>query len=199
MGRGGERGKGKRYSFAKTPLKAAQAPLAAARASQEGDLKLILFLGSGGGGHSWCGGRRGSAAGSIEDFFQGRGGMVWGPGMGEVAERKDQEIWNSMEHDNAPTFILVVFAHHCLSIWISQESIYRLLSGDGLACPALEKKRFQPSLSLCLPRSLCVAAHDFDSIGLNSVLIVELEVDIFDKEGPDFIAEPIGVQVTLAT
>lgn len=79
MGGGGERGKGKRYSFAKTPLKAAQAPLAAARASQEGDLKLILFLGSGGGGHSWCGGRRGSAAGSIEDFFQGRGGGggVW--------------------------------------------------------------------------------------------------------------------------
>lgn len=142
---------GRRYSFAKTPLKAAQAPLAAARASQEGDLKLILFLGSGGGGHSWCGGRRGSAAGSIEDFFQGPGGgggMVWGPGMGEVAERKDKEIWNSMEHDNAPTFILVVFAHHCLSIWISQESIYRLLS--GLACPALEKKKI-PALSISMP------------------------------------------------
>lgn len=65
--------------------------------------------------------------------------------------------------------------------------------------PRLGKESFQPSLSLCLPRSLCVAAHDFDSVGLNSVLIFELEADIFDKEGPDFIAETIGVQVTLAT
>ena len=61
------------------------------------------------------------------------------------------------------------------------------------------KKKFRPSLSLCLARSLCVAAHDFDSIGLHSVLVVELEADIFDKKGPDFIAEPIGVQVTLPT
>lgn len=61
------------------------------------------------------------------------------------------------------------------------------------------EKKFRPSLSLCLARSLCVAAHDFDSIGLHSVLVVELEADIFDKEGPDFIAEPIGVQVTLPT
>lgn len=57
-----------------------------------------------------------------------------------------------------------------------------------------------PTLCLsCFSRSLCVAADDFDSIGLHSVLIVELEADIFDKEGPDFIAESIGVQVTLAT
>lgn len=40
----------KRYSLAKTPLKAAQAPLAAARANQEGGLKLILLLTRGGGG-----------------------------------------------------------------------------------------------------------------------------------------------------
>lgn len=61
------------YSFAKTPLKAAQAPLAAARANHEGDLKLILALGGGGGGREpWVGvknGRRGSGAASIEDFF----------------------------------------------------------------------------------------------------------------------------------
>lgn len=60
-------------------------------------------------------------------------------------------------------------------------------------------KKVATTPSLCLPRSLCVAAHDFDSIGLNSVLIVELEAYIFDKKGPDFIAESIGVQVTLAT
>lgn len=82
MGRG--EGKGKRYSFAKTPLKAAQAPLAAARASQEGDLKLILFLGSRVEGQSWCGvkrGRRGSVAASIDDFFLGRKGKSRKLGM----------------------------------------------------------------------------------------------------------------------
>lgn len=62
-----------------------------------------------------------------------------------------------------------------------------------------EKKGSDPLCLSCFSRSLCVAADDFDSIGLHSVLIVELEADIFDKEGPDFIAESIGVQVTLAT
>lgn len=71
------------YSFAKTPLKAAQAPLAAARANHEGDLKLILALGGGGGGREpWVGvenGRRGSGAASIEDFFLLEwGGRGWG-------------------------------------------------------------------------------------------------------------------------
>lgn len=75
------------YSFAKTPLKAAQAPLAAARANHEGDLKLILLLGGGGGWRGpWVGvkgGRRGSAAASIEDFF--RGGFTWfGGGVPEM-------------------------------------------------------------------------------------------------------------------
>lgn len=45
------------YSFAKVPFKAAQAPLAAARANQEGDLKLML-LGGGGGRGSWIGEER---------------------------------------------------------------------------------------------------------------------------------------------
>lgn len=75
------------YSFAKTPLKAAQAPLAAARANQEGDLKLILSLGGGGSGREpWVGvekGRRGSAAASIEDFLTGVGARGFGQYIGE--------------------------------------------------------------------------------------------------------------------
>lgn len=59
-------------------MKAAQAPLAAARANHEGDVKLILLLGGGGGRREpWVGvkgGRRGSAAASIEDIFRGGGG-----------------------------------------------------------------------------------------------------------------------------
>lgn len=76
-GRGGAKGEREAYSFAKTPLKAAQAPLAAARANHEGDVKLILLLGGGGGRREpWVGvkrGRRGSAAASIEDIFRGGG------------------------------------------------------------------------------------------------------------------------------
>lgn len=72
------------YSFAKTPLSAAQAPLAAARANHEGDLKLIMSFGGGGGGREpWVGvntGKRGSAAASIEDFLTGVGGGLGGGG-----------------------------------------------------------------------------------------------------------------------
>lgn len=59
-------------------MKAAQAPLAAARANHEGDLKLFLSSGGGGGwrklGVGVNAGRRGSAAASIEDPFTGVGG-----------------------------------------------------------------------------------------------------------------------------
>lgn len=89
--RGGER---EAYSFAKTPLKAAQAPLAAARANHEGDLKLILSLGgSGGGREPWVGvkeGRRGSAAASIKDLFTGVGARG---GSGAEGERLGNLGW----------------------------------------------------------------------------------------------------------
>lgn len=60
-------------------MKAAQAPLAAARANHEGDLKLILSLGGGGGGVKE--GRRGSAAASID-----RSGARGGSGRGKIRE-----------------------------------------------------------------------------------------------------------------
>lgn len=72
-------------------MKAAQAPLAAARANHEGDLKLILSLGgSGGGREPWVGvkeGRRGSAAASIKDLFTGVGGSGgFRGGRGKIRE-----------------------------------------------------------------------------------------------------------------
>lgn len=99
-----------RYSFAKTPLKAAQAPLAAARANQEGDLKLILLLSGGGGGRgSWVGvkgERRGSVAASIGEVFS-REGVVWWRGSGKWRQLSTCHIilWFHAAH-NAPVLYL---------------------------------------------------------------------------------------------
>lgn len=51
--------------------------------------------------------------------------------------------------------------------------------------------------ALLLPRLLRIAAHDLDLLSRDIVLIVQLEIDIFDKEGPDFVAEAVGIQMTL--
>ena len=50
---------------------------------------------------------------------------------------------------------------------------------------------------LCFSRLLGVAAHNLHLVRMDHILIVELEVDILDQERPDFIAEPIRIQVTL--
>lgn len=55
-----------------------------------------------------------------------------------------------------------------------------------------------PAFGLCLTGSLCVAADNFDLVSLNGVLIVKLEVDVLDQKSPDFVAEPISIQVTLS-
>lgn len=47
--------------------------------------------------------------------------------------------------------------------------------------------------ALCLSRALGIAANDLDSVGMDVVRIVKLEVNIFNNEGPDFIAETVGV------
>jgi len=51
--------------------------------------------------------------------------------------------------------------------------------------------------TLLLSGLLCIAAHDLDLLGLDITLIVELEVDILDEERPDFVAEAVGIQMTL--
>lgn len=50
---------------------------------------------------------------------------------------------------------------------------------------------------LLLTSLFSVAAHDFDLLRLNVVLVIELEVDILDQERPDFVTESIGVEMTL--
>lgn len=51
---------------------------------------------------------------------------------------------------------------------------------------------------LCLSRSLCIAAHNFDLVSLDSVLVFEFKADIFYEKGPNFITEAIGVQMALS-
>lgn len=54
------------------------------------------------------------------------------------------------------------------------------------------------SISL-LTRPLCIAAHNFDFLGLDIALVIKLEVDILNEESPDFVAESISIQVALQT
>ena len=44
-----------------------------------------------------------------------------------------------------------------------------------------------------LPGTLAVAAHDLDSVGLNGLLIIQLEGNVLDQKRPHFIAETVGV------
>ena len=50
---------------------------------------------------------------------------------------------------------------------------------------------------LLLPWFLRIAAHNFDLLRLNVVLIVKLKVDVLNEERPDFITESVRIQVTL--
>ena len=56
-----------------------------------------------------------------------------------------------------------------------------------------------PHPSLLLPWLLRIAAHNLDLVRRDIVLVVELEVDILDEERPDFVAEAVGIQMTLCT
>lgn len=70
-------------------------------------------------------------------------------------------------------------------------------SSAAVAKRPTDCRDFEEAQGLGLPRPLGVAANNLDSIGLDRVLIVKFEVHILDQEGPDFIAEAVGVQVTL--
>lgn len=52
---------------------------------------------------------------------------------------------------------------------------------------------------LNLSRSLAIAADNLHFIRKDGTLVVQFEVDIFDKERPDFIAESVGIQVSLSS
>ena len=54
-----------------------------------------------------------------------------------------------------------------------------------------------PTDILLLTRLLCITAHDLDLIRRDIILIVQLEVDILDKERPDFVAEAVGIEMAL--
>ena len=51
---------------------------------------------------------------------------------------------------------------------------------------------------LSLSRLLRVATDDLDFLRLYIGLIVQLEVGVLDQEGPDFVAEAVGIEMTLS-
>ena len=44
---------------------------------------------------------------------------------------------------------------------------------------------------------LIIATDDLDFVSMDGALIVELEVDILNDEGPDVVAEAVGVEMAL--
>ena len=63
---------------------------------------------------------------------------------------------------------------------------------------SLAQVRYSHRPNLGLSRSLRIAAHDFDLLSMDRVLVVKLEVDVFNQKSPYFIAEPVGIQMTLS-
>ena len=49
-----------------------------------------------------------------------------------------------------------------------------------------------------LPRPLGIATNDLNLIRLNRRRILKLERDVLDQEGPDFVAEAVGIEMTLS-
>jgi hypothetical protein len=51
--------------------------------------------------------------------------------------------------------------------------------------------------ALDLPGALCVTGDNLDAFRVDSASVVEFEVDILDNEGPDIVAEAVGVEMAL--
>jgi hypothetical protein len=54
------------------------------------------------------------------------------------------------------------------------------------------------SSALGLARTLRVTANNLDPIGMNLVGVIQLKVDVLDNEGPNVVAESVGVEVSLS-
>lgn len=50
---------------------------------------------------------------------------------------------------------------------------------------------------LLLSRPFCIAAYYLHLLGLNRLLIIELEVDVLDQKRPDLVAETISIEMAL--
>jgi hypothetical protein len=57
----------------------------------------------------------------------------------------------------------------------------------------------KPDAALGFAGTLRVTADDLDSVGVDLVRVVELEVDILNDERPNVVAETVGVEVALQT
>lgn len=97
---------------------------------------------------------------------------------------------------------------HPLLAWADPSHLERRLRYDGrsrLASSFRLQNRIQYTQAsgktrdsaLSLAWALRITADDLDSVGVNLIRIVELEVDILDDERPDIIAKAVGIEVAL--
>ena len=63
---------------------------------------------------------------------------------------------------------------------------------DALSCVLLD-----PAALLSFAGSLRVAADNLDAVGMDLLVVVQLEVDVLDDEGPDIVAESVGIEMSL--
>ena len=56
---------------------------------------------------------------------------------------------------------------------------------------------FALSCRLLLPRLFRIAAHNLNLLRRDVVLIVQLEIDVFDEERPNLVTEAVRIQMTL--
>lgn len=54
-------------------------------------------------------------------------------------------------------------------------------------------------MKLLLSRPFRIAAHYLHLLRLNRGLIIKLKVHVLDQKCPDFVAEAVGVEMTLVT
>lgn len=57
--------------------------------------------------------------------------------------------------------------------------------------------QLEPSPTLLLPRLLRITAHNLNLLRRHSILIIQLKVDIFNQKRPYFVAEAVGIKMTL--
>ena len=50
---------------------------------------------------------------------------------------------------------------------------------------------------LNLTGAFCVAADDLDTVRMDLLVVIQLEVDVLDDKGPDVVAEAVGVEMSL--
>ena len=70
-------------------------------------------------------------------------------------------------------------------------------SSFGHAAVSISPAKGCPVAYRSLRLLLALASDDLDSLGLDIVRVIQLELDVLDNEGPDLVAEAVGIEMSL--